>query len=156
MPAAFFNDGDHDADDLAIVGFWRETFTSKGSAGVPDGKVLVQGLGQWHRDHTEIALNALKSPSAGNLCMGVWEKAGERTYTLSHFALSWDPTGTLYLGPAHFLMKVTLEPDGQQFRGSFILDQYDSTGQTVTHHYQGIAEGKRITVDSTPESIFSN
>ena len=45
-----------DRDDSVdgIVGFWRVTYVSKGTPGLPDGTVLDDGFQQWHSDGTEI------------------------------------------------------------------------------------------------------
>ena len=151
MPAAFFNDGDHDADDAAIVGYWHQKLISE-----PDGKVVDAALIQWHRDHTEIQNAITRAPSTGSICTGVWKQTGKRTFRLNHFALLWDATGTVFLGPANVREEVTVGPEGQHYRGSMTLDEYDPTGKTLLLHVQGIATGTRITVDSTPESVFSN
>lgn len=151
MPAAFFNDGDHDADDLTIVGYWHQKLIAE-----PGGTVVDAALIQWHRDHTEIQNAITRAPMTGSICTGVWKQTGERTYKLNHFALLWDTTGTVFLGPANVREEVTVDPKGQYYRGSMTLDEYDPTGKTLLLHVQGIATGTRITVDSTPESIFSN
>jgi hypothetical protein len=109
---------------------------------------------QWHSDHTEIDNNGSRPPSTGSFCLGVWEQTGRYTYKLNHFPLVWDATGTTFIGPANFRTEVTLGPKGMEYRGKFTLDQYDPTGKTVLGHVQGVVTGTRITVDSTPESIF--
>src|SRR5215472_8010003 len=53
-----------DRDDSVdgIVGFWRVTFVSKGTPGVPDGTVFDEGFQQWHSDGTEFHYDT-KSPA---------------------------------------------------------------------------------------------
>lgn len=46
LPAAFFKGDDWNSADEPIVGFWRQSLVSKGTEGVPDGKVLENGLSQ--------------------------------------------------------------------------------------------------------------
>jgi hypothetical protein len=151
MPAAFFNDGDHDRDDVSVVGFWHQKLIAE-----PDGTVVDAALIQWHGDHTEMQNSTTRAPSTGSICTGTWKQTGERTFLLNHFALLWDKTGTIFLGPANVREEVTVAPEGQRYRGWFRLDEYDPTGKTPLLHVKGIATGTRITVDSTAESIFSN
>src|SRR5579875_2067281 len=115
LPAAFFKD-DWDSAGEPIVGFWRQNLVSKGTEGVPDGKVLENGLSQAHSDHTEI-LNSSRTPISGSFCLGVWEKVGERTYKVNHFLLAWDSTGTAFIGPANLREEVTVDPDGDHYSG---------------------------------------
>lgn len=157
LAPAFFadeNDRDHDRDDRLIVGFWSQKLISEGSNGIKDGTMLDNGLTQWHSDHTEIDNNGSRPPNTGNFCLGVWKRVGERTYKLNHFPLVWDPTGTVFIGPANFRTEVTVSADGQHYRGHFTLDQYDPTGKTFLGRVQGIVTGTRITVDSKTEDFF--
>jgi hypothetical protein len=155
LPAAFVakDDGDNDKDDATIVGFWHQKLVSKGSTGIPDGTVVDDGLAQWHSDGTEL-LNSNRPTISGNFCMGVWEKTGRHTYKLNHFPLSYDPTGTVFVGPINIRAEVTVGSGGKEYSGRFTLDQYDPTGKTLLGHAQGVITGTRITVNSTPQNIF--
>ena len=156
LPAAFVrvDDGDdHDENDASIVGFWHQKLISQGSAGIPDGTVLDDGLGQWHSDGTEI-LNSNRATISGDFCVGVWEKVSPNTYKLNHFALPYDSTGTVFVGPVNLRAVVTLAAGGKQYKGTFTLDQYDPTGKTMTSSAQGVITGTRITVESRPSNIF--
>ena len=82
--------GDDSVD--GIVGFWRVTFVSKGTPGVPDGTVLNDGFQQWHSDGTEFHWDAGSPPAGGNFCLGIWKKTGRSHYALNHFFQNWDPT----------------------------------------------------------------
>ncbi len=45
-----------------IVGFWKVTFTSEGTIGIPDDTVIDSAYAQWHSDGTEI-MNSSRPPS---------------------------------------------------------------------------------------------
>ena len=109
--------------------------------------VVDQGYATWHSDGTEI-MNSGKPPISGNFCMGVWEKTRIGTYKLNHFALGWDTTPTPnFLGPVNIREEVALDRTGNNYSGTFTIDQYDPTGKTVTLHIAGQVTGQRITVD---------
>ncbi len=161
------NDDWEDRGNGGIVGFWHVKFVSDGITtgipeGIPKGAEVDAGYSQWHRDGTEIMNSAGHAPNTSNFCLGVWKRTGERSYKLNHFATAWDPTkgavgpagpaGEL-IGPADIREEVTLSPDGNQFAGTFTIDQYDEAGNSLAH-IQGAITGTRITVDTAPQSIF--
>jgi hypothetical protein len=142
------------SEDHGIVGFWHVKFVSKGSGAVaPDGAEVDAGYAQWHSDHTEIMNSAGHSPLSGNFCLGVWKQTGERTYKLNHFAAAFDANGLNLVGPANIQETVTLDRDGDSFKGTFSIDQYTEAGNHVLH-LQGIITGTRITESTAPSSIF--
>src|SRR6266699_5099090 len=128
-----------------IVGFWKVTFTSEGTPGIPDGTVIDQAYSQWHSDGTEI-MNSSRPPVTQSFCLGVWKKVGGLHYKLNHFAKSFDPNSNP-VGPAVIREDVVLSPGGKSFVGSFTIDQYDGAGNTLIH-ITGDLTGTRITVDS--------
>jgi hypothetical protein len=138
----------------SIVGFWRVTFTSKGTPGIPDGAVIDVGFSQWHSDGTEI-LNSLRPPVTGSFCLGIWEKTAPKTYKLNHFALSWDPVGN-FIGPANIRENVTLGPGGNSYTGSFEIDNFDVNGNPAppVPKITGEVTAIRITVDTAPSDLF--
>ena len=141
-------------DEQRIVGFWHVKFVSKGSGAIaPDGAEIDAGYSQWHSDHTEIMNSGGRSPVTGDFCLGVWKQVGEHTYKLNHFAASWDSNGMNLIGPANIQETVTLDPNGDSFKGTFTIDQYTEAGNRVVH-LQGIITGTRITVSTQPTSIF--
>src|ERR1700690_1501459 len=84
---------DHDSD-VSMVGMWHVAFIAKGNVGPglpPDGAPVDNSLSHWHPDGTEEQVSS-RAPQTGDLCMGVWEKVGERHYKLNHFGISFDPT----------------------------------------------------------------
>lgn len=129
----------------SIVGLWSVQFVSEGSEGIPDGTVIDQGYATWHSDGTEI-MNSGRPPITGNFCMGVWKSTGRFTYKLNHFGLSWDPTGTTFVGPGNIRENVTLDHSGDSYSGTFTIDQYDTNGNLLAH-LQGNVTGQRITAD---------
>lgn len=129
-----------------IVGLWQFTFTSKGSAGIPDGTVIDAGYTTWHSDGTELT-NSGRAPLTGNFCMGVWVQTGRYTYMVNHYALSWDSTGNVFLGPANIRESITVDYSGTAYTGTFTLTQRDTHGNT-TATVTGTIAATRITVDT--------
>jgi hypothetical protein len=150
LSAAFTRVSDHEA---AIVGFWHIKFVAKNSPGTPDGAEIDAGYSQWHSDGTEIMNSGHFSPLNSNFCLGVWKQVGQCQYKLNHFATYWDSTTNVLVGPARVQEEVTLNPEGNQFTGSFSIDQYDEAGN-VLGHVQGVVTGTRIGVDTPAQSIF--
>jgi hypothetical protein len=152
--AAFVTSSDFEiGGEAAIVGFWHVKFISQGSAGIPDGTEVDAGYAQWHSDGTEIMNSGGRSPITGAFCLGVWQKTGLRSYKLNHFAAAWDSTGSNLVGPANIKEQITLASNGNQFSGTFTIDQYTEAGNSVAH-VQGNITGVRITVDTPPTSVF--
>ena len=131
---------------LPIVGMWKFKFTSEGSKGIPDGTEVDAGYVTWHSDGTEL-MNSGRAPITGSFCMGVWKPIGPATYKLNHIAMAWDPTGTVYVGPANIRETVTVDHKGGSYVGTFTLDQYATDETTLLAHVQGTVTATRITVD---------
>ncbi len=138
-------------EEVSIVGFWRVKFVSEGTTGIPDGTIIDMGFSQWHSDGTEI-LNSSRPPATSNFCLGVWEKTGNHTYKLNHFALSSDLNGNL-IGPANIREDVTLDASGNSYTGKFTIDQFDLNGNTLAH-VAGNISATRITIDTTIGDIL--
>ncbi len=134
-----------------IVGFWKVTFTSEGTPGIPDDTVIDSAFAQWHSDGTEI-MNSSRPPVTQSFCLGVWKKVGGLHYKLNHFAKSFDPNSNP-VGPANIREDVVLSPGGKSFVGKFTIDQYDEAGNTLIH-ITGDLTGTRITVDSPASVAF--
>jgi hypothetical protein len=130
------------AEGPDIVGLWQFTFTSTGNAGlgIPDGAALDQGYAQWHSDGTEI-MNSGRDPVTGSFCLGTYSNDGKRTYSLNHFALSWDNTGAFckptagatncFVGPANIREEVTVNPQGDTYTGHVSITQYDNDNHVM-------------------------
>ncbi len=134
----------------SIVGFWKFTFTAEGNATIPDGTPVDVGFVQWHSDGTEI-MNSSRPPVTQSFCLGVWSRTGGASYTLNHFALSWDLDNN-FVGPANIREDITVDRGGQSYAGSFTIDQFDGSGHVLAH-VAGKVTGTRITVDTTPADI---
>lgn len=132
-----------------ITGMYQFTETAEGNGpgGPPNGTLIDQGFQTWHADGTEL-MNSGRNSASGNFCMGVWGKTGPRAYELNHFALAWDPTGQVFVGPANIRQNVTLSSDGNSLSGNFDLTQYAPDGTTILAHVQGVVAATRITLDS--------
>ena len=145
----------------AIVGMWRITMVSDGTAHpapIPYGAVVDFGTQQWHSDGTEILISGGRAPSTGDVCMGVWEQSGPRTFKLNHVALAYVSSDTppqmggpvvpaTFLGPAIIKEQVTVNISSNRFEGTFTLDQYAKDEKTLIQHIAGMVVGTRVTVD---------
>jgi hypothetical protein len=144
-----------DRDDSVdgIVGFWRVTYLSKGTPGVPDGTVQDEGFQQWHSDGTEIHYDAQLPPANGNVCLGVWQKTGRSHYTLNHFYLGWDPTNNSLHDRVQIREEIDLNRSGDEHFGTFTIDDYDPAGN-LRGHLQGTVHATRITVKTDLKDLF--
>jgi hypothetical protein len=125
--------------DNSIVGLWSVQFFA-------GGNMIDFGYAAWHRDGTEIMNSGGRAPSTQNFCLGVWAKTGPFNYKLNHFALSYDPSGTLN-GRVNIKEDVVLDAKGDQFNGAFTIDVYDPNTNAVLQHVGGRIVGRRITVN---------
>jgi len=129
----------------SIVGLWHVLLTTTSNdVGIPPGAVIDDAYATWHSDGTEL-MNSSRPPMTGSFCMGVWAQLPPRSYRLKHIALSWNPTGTVFVGPAIITQEVTLSPADQSYEGTFTLDQYAADGTTRLAHIEGTVEATRIT-----------
>jgi hypothetical protein len=135
-----------------IVGFWKAKFVAEGnSPGPPDGTVIDSPFVQWHDDGTEI-MNSTRAPDTQSFCMGIWHRTGKSTYQLNHFALSFDSNEN-FVGPAQIREDVTLDKKGDQYTGTFTIDQYDPAGNVLAH-VAGQVTATRITVNTTINQVL--
>ena len=124
---AVYRSGDHTGRALAtdfesrspsIVGVWQ--FQSTGIA--PD-----LGTQAWHADGTEFMYSLAPNPATGDVCQGVWQQVGPRTFTVNHVAMGWsapgaDPSkGSPFLR-IHLHYVITLDPSGDKFHGTYKAD----------------------------------
>jgi hypothetical protein len=120
----------------SIVGLWHITFTS-------GGQVVDQGFDAWHSDGLEV-LNDTPPPATGNVCLGTYTLS-KGVFKLLHPSWTFDDTGTLN-GTAIIRERVTLDPAGDSFHGTYTLDFFDLSGNNLGH-YTGQVTAQRITVD---------
>lgn len=104
-----------------ITGLYRFTFTVQ-------GHVADQGFVTWHADGTEL-MNSGKPAITGDFCMGAWKQTGAHTYVLNHWALNWDSSGQVFLGPVNISERITLARDSNSYSGDFTLTQYTPDGK---------------------------
>ena len=142
QPAAFVQVSEGNA---IITGLWKFAFIAKGNPNIPDGAPIDTGYATWHADGTEI-MNSGRAPMTGSFCMGVWKKTGDSSFKLTHIALSWDSSGTTFVGPANIREHVTVSRDGNSYSGTFSLTQYDTNGNVLAH-VVGVIAAQRITAD---------
>lgn len=151
---------DFEAVDAGIIGLWRFSLVSDGTAypaPIPYGAIVDFGTTQWHSDGTEIMFSGSRPPSTGDVCMGVWKKTGPNTYKLKHIALAWISADTppplgprspaVFVGPAIITELVTLDRSRNSFEGSFTIDQYAQDETTLLEHVAGRVKATRISVD---------
>jgi hypothetical protein len=136
---------------VPITGMYRmnEVAEGNGPGGPPDGTPFDFGYQTFHADGTELLNSGSRPPPSTQFCQGIWARTGERTYSVNHFALTWDNTGTVYLGPANVREDLTLSKDHNSFSGDFNVTQYAPDGVTVIAHVQGNVTATRLTMDST-------
>ncbi len=157
----FVQVSDDEWHHASVVGMWRVTLISDGTAYpgiIPAGVVADFGTQQWHSDGTEFLISGGRAPSTGDVCMGVWEQIGNRTYKLKHIALAYASSDTppsqhgpvvpaAYVGPGIIREVVTVSPSGKTFEGTFTIDQYARDEVTLLQHVAGRITGTRFTVD---------
>lgn len=141
-PAAFVEVAEGNA---VITGLWNIAFTAKGNANIPDGAPIDAGYATWHADGTEI-MNSGRPPMTGSFCVGAWKAVGHRTFKLNHVALSWDPSGTTFVGPANIRQRVTVDSTGNNYSGTFTLTRYDTNGNVIVQ-ILGVISAQRVTPD---------
>jgi hypothetical protein len=136
----------------SIVGMWSFQFISMGNTthnpSIADGTQLLWGYNQFHSDETEILNAGSRSPAQQNFCLGVWQKTGDFTYQVNHFALNYNATTGALLGKIIVVEMVTVSPGGTAFSGTFVETVFDTTGKQ-TDQLTGQIKAQRITVDTT-------
>lgn len=149
MPAVFEESSESPAfpephSNYAIVGLWKIKLTSNGTNGIPDGAPIDFGFQTWHSDGTEILNSGMRPPLTSSFCMGVWERVGYHHYRLNHVTLSWDSTGTVFVGPGSIKEDVVADERGNKFAGTFEIIQYATDETTVLADIKGKVTGERI------------
>jgi hypothetical protein len=124
-----------------MTGLWKTVFVSGGA-------VVNLGFNTWHSDGTEWALDSTPGPPLGNVCPGVWEKVGRRTYATVHPAFNYDPSGVNVTSIFIERLRVTISPDGETFEGTFTWDSYDFEGNLLPGSVAGTLTGTRIKVSA--------
>jgi hypothetical protein len=151
---------DNGAENAGIVGMWKVSFVSDGTATpapIPAGVEIDFATVQWNSDGTEIMVSGARPPSTGDVCMGVWRQTGRFTYKLKHVALAWASADTpppigpvspaVFVGPGIIRQVVTLSHSRNSYEGTLTIDQYAADGTTLLEHIGGKVFGERVTVD---------
>ena len=128
------------AGEATIVGLWDVKFIS-------DNQIIDEGFDQFHRDGLEI-LNDTPPPATGNVCLGVYEKTGPRSFKLRHPSWIFDSaTNTTVIGRATILEKIKVDKDGRTFTGTFTIQFRDLSGNPLGPDISGQLQSERITPD---------
>jgi len=127
----------HNSDNKSMVGLWSIQFTI-------DGNPIQDAYQLWNAGGTEVH-NPNVDPRAGNVCLGVWKRAGHGTYKLAHRVWNYDTNGN-FLGTINLSETVILGTGGDSHSGSFTLDFYDPSGNFLTE-LAGSVTGQRISVE---------
>ena len=130
-----------EGQDSRATGLWKIVLTSAGS-------VVMVEFDTWHSDGTELALDGLFPPATGNVCPGVWEKTGPRSYETVHPAFEYDNAGLNVIAIFIERMHVTLSQDGNSMEGTFTWDNYDFQGNLLPGSLSGSVAATRIEVSS--------
>jgi hypothetical protein len=151
MPASFMQTAATEDEttlpenNYAIVGLWKMTMTAKGNKAPKDGTPIDFGYQAWHSDGTELITSGSRPPSTGDVCQGVWERTSYHHYVLNHFGLSWDPTGTVFVGPANIKEDIVVDESKNHYAGTFEIIQYSTDEKTVLGEVKGVVTGDRVT-----------
>jgi uncharacterized protein (DUF2147 family) len=130
-----------------ITGLWHFTLTSKNNPGIPDGAQLDAGFVTWHADGTEL-MNSGRAPPTSSFCMGVFRHTSVYGYKLNHYALAWDPTGKVFVGPVNIREQLQLDRSGNAYTGSVAITQFAADGTTVLANISGNVSARRLTPDT--------
>jgi hypothetical protein len=139
-PPRAHDSGDWDGPDFdhraSIVGLWQVTL-------VADDTVIDVGFDAWHADGTETLNDA--SPVSHNVCLGVWQQTGRRTYQLKHPAFRYDAAGNV-IGTLVLRETNVVNRAGDRFSGDFTIQFFDPAGAMI---FEGAGQitGERVTVD---------
>lgn len=132
----------------SMTGLWKTVF-------VAGGAVVNLGFNTWHSDGTEWALDGGFPPAAGNVCPGVWERIGHRSYRTVHPAFNYDASNTHVTSIFIERLNVTISRDGNSYQGDFTWDSYDFQGNLLPGSVVGRITGTRIQVGSAFPFPFS-
>jgi hypothetical protein len=143
----------HEPAKPPITGLWYFKYLSKGNSalGIKDGDTLDAGNTIWFADGNEMTSSGMRAPDTGSICLGTWERTGDRTYELNHIGLSWDPVHNVTAGPAFIKQFVTLEPGADRYTGVVTIIQYKADGKSVDLELKGIIVASRETVNTTTQ-----
>ena len=141
------SENENEKHDAKIVGLWTVNFYVGTTTELWD-----YGLEVFYADGNEMT-NDDFTPPAGGLCWGVWEPSGRRTVKLNHIGLGFESGH--FLGMFRLTADLTLDRDGDAFRGTYVADQYDLSGNPIaSYHGEGNLSAQRIKIDTVKTTPF--
>ena len=142
LPSTVLGDPDKmPSHEPTIVGLWDSEFL--GADGSDD-----KGFDSFYIDGNELLIDN-SAPATDNVCSGVWEKTGARTYSVNHPSWYFDTSGNL-IGIVVLSETVTVDPKGNKFNGTGSVTVYDPALSTIVYQTTGTLTGTRITPTSSP------
>jgi len=127
--------------EATAVGLWQSTFAGT------DGSTFV-GFETIYADGNELLIDN-SAPATDNVCSGVWEQIGPRTYKINHPSWDFDLSGNL-IGVVVLIETITIDERGNKFKGTETVTVYDPTVSTIIYQVSGTLTGARITARSKP------
>jgi len=127
--------------EATAVGLWESTFNAT------DGSTFV-GFETIYADGNELLIDN-SAPATDNVCSGVWEQTGPRTYTINHPSWDFDLSGNL-IGIVILTETITIDLRGNKYTGTGTVTVYDPTLTTVVYQVSGTLTAARITARSKP------
>jgi hypothetical protein len=135
-------DSDREPDHLpTAVGLWQSTFNGN------DGSQFV-GFETIYADGNELLIDN-SAPATDNVCSGVWEQTGPRSYLINHPSWDFDTSGNL-TNVVVLTDTITVDQRGNKFTGSETVTVYDPTLTTIVYQVSGTVTGTRINPRSKP------
>lgn len=127
--------------DPTGVGLWLSTFTGT------DGSTFA-GFESLYADGNELLIDN-SAPATDNVCSGVWEQTGPRSYTINHPSWDFDSSGNL-INIVVLTDYITIDPHGNKYFGTATVTVYDLAMTTIVYQVSGTLTGSRITAKSHP------
>ncbi len=142
MPMTLVGDPDKmPPHEPTVVGLWNSEFLGA------DGSDF-KGFDSFYIDGNELLIDN-SAPATDNVCSGVWERTGSRTYVVNHPSWDFDLSGNL-IGIVVISETVTVDENGNKFKGSGSVTVYDPTLSTIEYQTTGTFTGTRIVARSNP------
>jgi hypothetical protein len=119
----------------AITGLWLTNV-------ILGGQVIIQSFESFTGEGLEF-LNDNGSPLEGNVCFGVWSATGRNTIRVYHPSWNYDAGGNL-IGTVVIKEQITLDPGGNTFKGTVVVDTFDLNGHPSAPELKAQIAGMRI------------
>ena len=98
----------------------------------------------WNFGGTEVH-NPNVDPRGGTVCLGVWKRAPQGVFKLTHRVWNYDTNGN-FMGTIHLSETLTLGNGGNTHSGSFTLGFFDPSGNFL-FDVTGSVAGERVSVE---------